>query len=197
MVFSFDSLAALLLLAVGIGSWRAARGLRASIRIYLRFAAVLLAALAASMPVPAPDLAFTVLLLTSGAASVALALAFCFPRRVPPPWLSATVLAAAFATGLIASLAALPLLAFVPAGAAAAYMVSGCVSRVKENLRAGFAALLGTASLALGALAMMDDGLIPASLFYAAALALVTRALQKPVEGPQARIELLVGAERA
>src|SRR5215469_3490235 len=99
MAFSFDSLAALLLLAVSVWSWWAARGLRAGTRVYLRFAAVLLAALAAALLTPAPGLAFTVLLLTAGAAGVALALAFCFPRKAPPSWLSASALVAAFAMG--------------------------------------------------------------------------------------------------
>ena len=94
-----------------------ARGMRAQARIPLRFAAVLLAAFAASLTVPAPGLAFNVMLLTACVASVALALAFCF-RQGAPQWLSATALAAAFATGLVASLAAMPLLAFAAVAAA-------------------------------------------------------------------------------
>src|ERR1700721_1447078 len=146
MAFSFDSLSfdllgALVLLAVSIWSWRMARGLRAQARIPLRFAAVLLAAFAASLTVPAPGLAFNVILLTAGVAGVALALAFCF-RHGAPQWLSA-------------------------------------------------------AALLLGSLAMLDGGLAQVALFFAAALGLVTRALQKPVEDSDARIELLVGGKRA
>ena len=173
-----------------------ARGLRAQARIPLRFAAVLLAAFAASLMVPAPGLAFNVMLLTACVAAVALALAFCF-RQGAPQWLSATALAAAFATGLIASLAAMPLLTFAGVAAAGAYILSACPSRARDNLRGGLAAMLGAAALLLGSLAMLDGGLAQAALFFAAALGLVTRALQKPVEDPDARIELLVGGKRA
>ncbi|HXL70763.1 MAG TPA: hypothetical protein VN935_05935 [Rhizomicrobium sp.] len=201
MAFSFDSLSfdllgALVLLAVSVWSWRMARGLRAQARIPLRFAAVLLAAFAASLAVPAPGLAFNVILLTAGVAGVALALAFCF-RHGAPQWLSATALAVAFVTGLIASLAAMPLLAFAAVAAACAYILSACPLRARGNLRAGLAAMLGATALFLGSLAMLDGGLAQVALFFAAALGLVTRALQKPVEDPDARIELLVGGKRA
>jgi hypothetical protein len=201
MAFSFDSLSfdflgGLVLLAVSIWSWWMARGMRAQARIPLRFAAVLLAAFAASLAVPAPGLAFNVMLLTAGVAGVALALAFCF-RQGAPQWLSATALAAAFATGLIASLAAMPLLAFAAVAAAGVYILSACPSRARDNLRGGLAAMLGAAALLLGSLAMLDGGLAQVALFFAAALGLVARALQKPVEDPDARIELLVGGKRA
>lgn len=173
-----------------------AQGLRAQARIPLRFAAVLLAAFAASLAVPAPGLAFNVMLLTACVAAVALALAFCF-RQGAPQWLSATALAVAFATGLIASLAAMPLLAFAGVAAAGAYILSACPSRARDNLRAGLGAMLGAAAMLLGSLAMLDGGLAQVALFFAAALGLVTRALQKPVEDPDARIELLVGGKRA
>ena len=76
-------------------------------------------------------------------------------------------------------------------------ILSACPSRVRDNLHAGLAAMLGAAALLLGSLAMMDGGLAQAALFFAAALGLMTRALQKPVEDPDARIELLVGGKRA
>ncbi len=173
-----------------------ARGLRAPTRIPLRFAAVLLTAFAASLAVPAPGLAFNVMLLTACVTGVALALAFCF-RQGAPQWLSATALVVGFATGLIASLGAMPLLAFAGLTAAAAYILSGCALRAKDNLSAGLAAMLGAASLLLGGLAMLDGGLAQAALFFAAALGLMARLLQKPVEDPDARIELLVGGKRA
>ena len=199
MAFSFDSLsldllAALVLAAVSIWSWRMARGLRAAARMPLRFAAVLLAAFAASLTMPAPGLAFNVILLTASVTGVALALAF---HRSAPQWLSAIALVTGFATGLIASLAAVPLLAFAVVAAASAYILSACLSRVKDDLRAGFSTMLGAVSLALGGLTMLDGGLAQTALFFAAALGLVARALQKPVEDPDARIELLVGGKRA
>lgn len=178
-----------------------AGGLRASSRVPLRFAAVLLAAFAASLLVPAPGLAFNVMLLTACVAGVALALAFCVSptsaMKGAPQWLSATALATAFAAGLIASLAAMPLLAFATVAAAAAYILWASLSRARDNRHAGIAAMLGALSLLLGGLAMLDGGLAQAALFYAATLGLVTRALQKAVEEPDARIKLLVGGKRA
>jgi hypothetical protein len=200
MAFSFDSfsldlLAALVLMAASIWSWRMARELRAGARVPLRFAAVLLAAFAASLTVPAPGLAFNVMLLTVCVASVALALAVCSIASVngAPQWLSALALVMAVAAGLIASLAAMPLLAFAGVAGAAAYILSACPSRARDNFRAGAAAILGAMAIVLGGLAMMDGGLAQAALFFAAALTLVARALQKPVEHPDARIELLIG----
>lgn len=173
-----------------------AGGLRACARIPLRFTAVLLAALAVSLTAPAPGLAFNVMLLTACVACVALALAFCF-RQGAPQWLAAAALVGGFAAGLTASLAAMPLLAFAVVVGAVGYILSVCPSRARDNLGAGLAAMLGAMSLLLGGLAMMDGGLAQAALFFAAALGLVARALQKAVEDSDARIELLVGSKRA
>jgi len=169
-----------------------ARGLRSHSRIQLRFAAVLIASFAVSLAIPAAGLAFNVVLLTAGAASAALALATCFPKA-PPPWLSATVLAAGCALGMIASLAAMPLLALIFAGGASGYILAAGISRMKVNPISGLGAMLGGISLLLGGLAVMDSGLGEAALFFAAALGLVARALQKPVEDADARVELLIG----
>ncbi|HXR95723.1 MAG TPA: hypothetical protein VN718_07590 [Rhizomicrobium sp.] len=201
MAFSSDSpsfgfLGALVLLAVAIWSWRTARELRASLRVQLRFAAVLLAALAVALTVPSPGLAFNVMLLTASVASAALALAFCF-RQGAPSWLSATALVIAFAMGLIASLAALPLLAFAAIVGAAAAILWVNLARAKDNPGSSLAAMVGAVSLFLGGLAIMDGGLVQAALFFASALGLVGRALQKPVAGADALIELLVGGKRA
>src|SRR5579872_3500444 len=159
MAFSFDSLsfgslAAAVLLAVTIWSWRMARELRVRNRVHLRFAAVLLAALAAALAVPSPGLAFNVMLLAASVASVALALAFSLYQGAPP-WLSATALMAAFAAGLIASLAAMPLLALAAIIGAAASILLACPGRAKEKPRSGIAAILGALSLIMGGMAMM------------------------------------------
>ncbi|HKD47277.1 MAG TPA: hypothetical protein VKB67_06295 [Rhizomicrobium sp.] len=97
MAFSFDSLCGLLLLAVTMCGWRKARGFRVGTRVHLRFAAVLLAALSASLMVPAAALALNVALLISGVASAALALGSADRAA---HWLSATVPTIAFAAGL-------------------------------------------------------------------------------------------------
>ncbi len=173
-----------------------AQGLRVPIRVHLRFAAVLLAALAVSLPVPAPGLALNVAFLAASGAGAALALAFCFPLGAPA-WLSGAALASAFAAGLSASLAAMPVLALACQAMAAAYILVTSLSRIRENRAAGIGAALGAASLFLGGLAVMAGAPLQAALFFASAQGLVTRALQKPVEDADARVELLVGGKRA
>ena len=66
---SIESLAAAILFAVTIWSWWMARDLRVRNRVYFRFAAVLLAALAAALPLPSPGLAFNVMLIAASARS--------------------------------------------------------------------------------------------------------------------------------
>jgi hypothetical protein len=197
MAFPFDSLSleragALVLLAVSIWSWRATRSLRVRLRVQLRFAAVVLAAFAVSLTLPVPGLAFNVMLFAASVASAALALAFSF-RRPVPPWLCTIILAMTFAMGLMASLAAMPLLALVSVEGAAAYILAVSISRLKDDAVSSLAAISGTVSLALGGLVMMDGGLGQAALFFASALGLVARALEKPVEHPDARMEFFIG----
>lgn len=171
-----------------------ARELRAGIRVPLRFAAVLMAAYAVSLPIPAVGLAFNVALMTAGIAATALALAF---HPGAPSWISAIALAIALTLGLGASLAAAPLLSFACVMGAAAAIAVASPSRWRTHYPAGLAAMLGALSLILGGAAMMDEALAPTALFFAAALGLVTRALKAPVVIADARIERLVGAERA
>jgi hypothetical protein len=199
MAFSFDSLsfdgvAGLVLLIVAIWSWWLSRNLRAGTRVPLRFASVLLAALAVSLSLPAPGLAFNVALIVSAVASVALALAFRF-RPGESVWFSAVALAISFGLGLGASLAGAPLLSFVAVAGTAAYVAVACVSRGRRlnNLMA----LLGAMALILGGAAMIDDALAPAALFLASTLGLMTRGLKNPIVISDARIELFVSGERA
>lgn len=198
MAFSFDSLCALVLLAVTMASWRMARGLRVSTRVHLRFAAVLLAAWAAALLMPAPGLGFTVALLAAGLAAAALALALSFPRATQPPiWLSSITLALSLAASLFAALAAMPLPAFACQAIAAAAILAMGVSRFAENPRWSCLVIAGAAALFLGSMALMAEALGQAALFFAASLGLLTRASQKPVAEIDARVELLIGAKRA
>ena len=174
-----------------------ARGLRACVRVHLRFAAVLLAALAAALLVPAPGLGFTVALLAASLAAAALALAVSFPRRAPPIWLSSVALAVALAMSLFAALAATPFVALACQALAAVAILAAALSRVTENPRWGLLVAAGAAALFFGGMALMVDGLDQAALFLAAALGLLTRASQKPVAEVDARVELLVGGKRA
>ncbi len=169
--------------------------LRTPVRIHVRFAAVLLAALAASLLLPAPELAVTVALITGSVAGTALALAVSFPRGAPA-WLSSIALAAALAAGLFAALAGMPGFALFCQILAAAAIFGVSVSHLTENPRIIFAGL-GAVSLFLAGMALMGEGPGQASLFFAASLGLVARTLQSPVADANARIELPIGGKRA
>lgn len=196
MGFSFDSLSALLLLAAAIWSWRTARDLRVNIRIHLRFAAVLMAALAPSLLLPVPGLALNVALFAASGAAAALALAVSFQQGAAS-WISAAGLIAGFGAGLAASLAAEPVLALAGQVTAAAHILAASLSRLGHDRAPAMVASLGGLSLALGGLAMMGGAPAQASLFFAAALGLVSRALQYPVVDPDARVKLPIGGKRA
>lgn len=173
-----------------------AQGFRANIRIHLRFAAVLLAALAASLSIPVAGLALNVALFAASGAAAALSLAFGFPRGAPP-WFSGAVLTFGFAVGLAASLAAQPVLALAFQGTAAATILAASFLRFSESRPPAMVGILSALSLLLGALALMDGAPGPSALFFAAALGLTTRALQLPVTKADARIKLPVGGQRA
>jgi len=201
MAFSFDSLsfdgaAGLVLLTVAIWSWWLSRNLRAGMRVPLRFASVMLAALAVSLLLPAPGLAFNVALIVAAVASVALALAFRF-RPGASVWFSPVALAISFGLGLGASLAGVPLLSFVAVAGTAVYIAVACFSRARGHRLNNLMALLGAMAMILGGAAMIDDALAPAALFLASALGFVTRGLKDPIVIADARIELFVSGERA
>ncbi len=136
-----DSLVcAAMLFASSIVGWRLAGPGPASWRLYLHFAAVLLAATAACAALGLGDAAFLFLLpLTAGASAIA---AWArFGRRLSSP-LATLLLATMLALGLVAVLTGRELVALVPV--------------VFVNLVAGALALGGKAPLAaLGALALL------------------------------------------
>lgn len=174
-----------------------ARGLRVSARVHLRFAAVLLAAWAAALLMPAPGLGFAVALLAATLATAAKGLALSFPRATQPPiWLSSVALALTLAASLFAALGANPFAALACQTIAAAAILAVGLSRFAENPRWSCLVIAGAAALFLGSMALMADGLGQAALFFAAGLGLLTRASQKPVAEIDARVELLVGAKR-
>src|ERR1700743_1686306 len=108
MAFSFDSVCAGVLFAAAILCWRMTRDVYSVTRLNVRFAAILLAALAVSLVVPAAGLGFTVALLSPTLAATALALALCF-SRMAPVWLSSLALILALVAGLFAVLLSSPL----------------------------------------------------------------------------------------
>lgn len=196
MAFSFDSLCAGILFVAAIFSWRMTREVRPAARINLRFAAILLAALAVSLLAPAMGLGFTIALLSPTLAAAALALALCFSRNAPI-WFSSFALILALAAGLIAALESTPVVALVCQSIAAGAIFISAFSRLGENPRSGFLASAGAASLFLGAMTLMNSALSEAALFFAAALLLLTRALQAPVAEQRGQARFFVSGKRA
>ena len=194
MAFSFDS--ALVQFAAAIFTWVLAAKARASARLYLRFAAVLMAALAAAMMVPAPGLAFMVALISASLAGTGLALALCFPRR-PPLWFSSVALALSLAAGLTACLLPLPILAPACQTLACCAILVTVFSRAGENPRRAILAGLGATAFFLGGMTVMDGTLAEANLFFAVALALLARASQLPVADQRVRASFVIGRKPA
>jgi hypothetical protein len=196
MAFSFDSLCAGVLFAAAILSWRLTKDVRSGARVNLRFAAILLAALSASLMVPAAGLGFTVALLSPTLAAAALALALCFSRNAPI-WFSSLALILALAAGLIAALVSSPAIALAYQAVAAGAIFVSAFSRLGENPRSGFLASAGATCLFLGAMTLMNAALGEAALFFAASLLLLTRASQAPVEEKRGHTRFFVSGKRA
>jgi len=145
---AFDSLGllcALTLFATAIGAWRLSTPLPAGARLYLRFAAMLLAALAVSFPL---GLAGAVSLFLLPLAAAALMVASLSPL---PVFAASVVLISGLGLGLSALLSGMVLLALLPATAAGLVIVAA-------NLNRGdmLAALAGVA-VAVGALASWNE----------------------------------------
>jgi hypothetical protein len=196
MAFSFDSVCAGILFVAAILSWWMTRDVRPGTRVNLRFAAILLAALAVSLTVPAAGLGSTVALLSPTLAAVALALALCFSRNAPI-WLSSLTLILALAAGLIAALISSPFIALAPQVAAAGAIFISAFSRLGENPRSGFLASAGALCLFLGAMTLMNAALGDTALFFAVSLLLLTRASQAPVAEKRGHARLFVSGKRA
>jgi hypothetical protein len=161
----FDSplllLCAALLLAASIASWIIAARLKASARINLRFAAMLLAACAVAAPVS--GIVDIVVLVALPPAGVALALASLarFVRRAPIAAAS-TALAGSLAAGLGAVILASPVLAAVPVALAAFVIAAAALQDL-----AWIAALSGVALLA-SVFAFLRQGAGPGMMLFAA-----------------------------
>src|SRR5579862_9711024 len=140
MAFSFDSplgLSSLLLCLVAALAWRLAGRRIASVRLNLRFAAILFAALgvagvAAALNEPLGEVAFAIALLVMSLGGVALALSLFQPRPAPP-LLASLALVAAFACGLIATIMDAPVFAFGCLCAATLAMLPLGLARWRET----------------------------------------------------------------
>src|SRR6201996_5906036 len=120
---SLDLMAAAALFAAAGGAWGLSAPLRSRERLYLRFAAVLLAALAASVPFGLADV--TVLFLLPLAASAPMG---CALAGVLPAGLAALVLVLALAGGLAALVSGLWPLALLPVLLAGLVVMAAAIS---------------------------------------------------------------------
>jgi hypothetical protein len=196
MAFSFDSAFALLLLAATPMAWTMAGRARLSARLYLRFATVLMAALAAALVTRAPGLGPAVAMIAMSLAAAALALAACFPRR-PPLWLSSIALCLALMAGLAGALTPWSVIALAYQAAACGAILAMVFSRSRDDPRAAILSGTGALSLFLGAMSLMDESLGAAALFFAAALMLLARASQRPIAHQRGQGRRVISGQRA
>ncbi|MBN9587832.1 MAG: hypothetical protein BGN85_08450 [Alphaproteobacteria bacterium 64-11] len=150
LTMAFDSIiGAATLFAAAVAGWMSARPQRAASRLYVRFAAVLLAALAVCVGLESAGLQLggvaVLFLLPLASGSLAVAALARFARR-PPPLAAGLLLAVMLVTGLAAALTGWTMVSLVPV--------------VLFSLLIGVVALGGMAPLAaLGALALLAAAL--------------------------------------
>jgi hypothetical protein len=180
-VMAFDSLdaaAAVALFAACVGAWIITGSLPARARLYLRFAAVLLAAIAASVPLGiSNETALFLLPLASASLMIAALARFAAPL---PVLVATLALVASLAGGMGAMLWNLPMMALTPV------MITGlAIIAAALNGTAIMACLSGLALLGSG-LALIEQGAGSGFLLFAAA-ALVGLAKPGP-RGSQVRL---------
>jgi hypothetical protein len=142
--------AAGVLFAASVAAWTMAAPLRAAARLYLRFAAVLFAALAVCAPLHLADVA-SLFLLPLGAASLMLAALGRFARPANT-FAASAILLVALAGGLGALVSGVVLVSLLPVMLACLAIVAAAL-----NAMAVTAALSGIALLA-GSLAVIGQG---------------------------------------
>ena len=156
-----DLLAALALFVATIGAWWLSGPLRIRERLYLRFAAMLLSALAVSVPFGLADVTVLFLLPLAGAALMVSALAR-FAHPIAIGW-AALVLVVALAGGLAALISGWWLLALIPVMLAGLAVIAAAI-----NSMALLPVLAGTSLLAAG-LVFLEVGAQAGLLLFAAA----------------------------
>ncbi len=158
---SLDLFAAMALFAATVGAWFLSASLRSRERLYLRFAAVLLAALAASIPLGLADVTVLFLLpLAAGALMVSTLARFARPL---PVGLAALALVVALACGLAALISGFWPLALAPVMLAGLAVIAAAI-----NSMALMPVLAGASLLAAG-LVFLDEGARAGLLLFAAA----------------------------
>jgi len=160
LVDSIDFVAAAALFAAAVGAWWLSAPLRSRERLYLRFAAVLLAALAASVPFGLADVTVLFLLPLAAGALMVSTLA-----GVLPVGLVALLLVLALAGGLAALVTGLWPLALLPVVLAGLAIIAAAI-----NSLALLPALAGASLLAAGLVFVEQGARAGLMLFAAAAL---------------------------
>ena len=147
---SFNSLCAGVLFAASVGAWITTGSLPARARLYLRFAAVLLACVAASLPLGiANETALFLLPLASASLMIAALARFAAPL---PVLAASLALVASLTGGLGAMLWSAPMLALTPVTVAGLAIIAAAL-----NGMAVTACLAGLALLGSG-LALLEQG---------------------------------------
>jgi len=161
---AFDSLGllcALALFASSIGAWRLSAPLPAGSRLYLRFAAMLFAALAVSFP---PGLSSAVSLFLLPLAAAALMIAGLARFAAPLSGFAASLaLILGLGFGLAALLSGMVLLALLPATMAGLVIIAASLNRAE------IIAAFSGAALLLSALASWDESMQGGTLLFCAA----------------------------
>jgi len=180
----FDSVSALVLFVASVAAWALAARARTTVRVQLRFAALLFAALsvACGVSLALPDvrnLAPAVAMLAASLGTTALALGLCaLLSRTVPSLAASLALALALGAGLAASLSGLPAYAFGCQILAVLLTLAAALSGFTMRPRVSVLSIAAAAALLCGGLCLMDNALTPALLFFASALIGAARASQ-------------------
>ncbi len=159
---SLDLTTAAALFAAAIGAWFQSAPLRIQERLYLRFAAMLLSALAVSVPCGLADVTALFLLPLAGAALTIFALARFTARPIAAGW-AALALVLALGGGLCALVAGWWLAALVPV------MLAGLAIIVAAINRMALLPVLAGISLLAAGLVFLEEGVQAGLLLFAAA----------------------------
>jgi hypothetical protein len=159
---SLDLVAATALFAATIGAWWLCAPLRLRERLYLRFAAMLLSALAVSTPLGLADVTVLFLLPLAAAALMVSALARFARNPIAVGW-AALVLVVALGSGLGALISGVRLLALAPVMLAGLAVILAAINSMT------LLPVLAGASLLAAGLVFLEEGARAGLLLFAAA----------------------------
>ena len=193
MAFSFDSpsfalLTPPLLFAACVSGWTLMKGARASCRINIRFAAMLLAALAVARALALflPDFAAlgpAVAMIAASLGTTLLALGlFAVLAHPLPPLAASLALGLALAAGLAAALSGAPAYALGCQILGVSLTMAAALGSFAVNPRRALLSLLAALSLLGGGLCLMAQTVNFALVFFAAGLIGAARASQTRIE---------------